>query len=141
MALWLGSDLPAELQPLVPQQARRSKAACTADGKPEAEEEEMPAKACEVGGKAVSASADVGWEAAGGLAHHFPTGQCTVDISRQLLGACGPSCWTLWCTSMLPTASCTGSNMALELENKPIPQSRNNPIASAVGIAKPVYVG
>ncbi|MCY4520373.1 MAG: hypothetical protein OXC13_06285 [Caldilineaceae bacterium] len=30
--------------------------------------------------------------------------------------------------------------MALELENKPAPQSRNNPIASEVGIAKPVYV-
>ncbi|MYD90926.1 MAG: hypothetical protein F4Y08_11430 [Caldilineaceae bacterium SB0662_bin_9] len=31
--------------------------------------------------------------------------------------------------------------MALELENKPVPQSRNNPIASEVGIAKPVHVG
>jgi hypothetical protein len=42
---------------------------------------------------------------------------------------------------MWPTMSCTGPDMALKLENKPAPQSRNNPIASAVGIAKPVYVG
>ena len=31
--------------------------------------------------------------------------------------------------------------MALKLENKPASQSRNNPIASEIGIAKPVYVG
>ena len=44
-------------------------------------------------------------------------------------------------TAMLTTVSCTGPNMALELENKPAPQPRNNPIASAVCVAKPVDVG
>lgn len=141
MAPWLSSDLLAELQPLVLQWAWQLKAPRTADAKLEAEEKEVSAKACEDGGKAVRASTDVGRKAAGRLAHRFSAGQCTTDMSRELLGTCGPGCWTLLCTSMLPTVSCTGPDMALELENKPAPQSRNNPIAPEVGIAKPIHVG
>ncbi len=89
MALWLNSDL---LQPLVLQRARQLKAAHTEDPKPEAEENEVPAKACEDGGKTVRASTDVDREAAGRLAHHFPTGQCTDGMSRPLLGTRSPGC-------------------------------------------------
>ena len=112
----------------------------SADAKPAADEAEVTAKTCEVGDKAVR----FGRRGSGSrwrLAHHLPAGQCTADMSGQLRGPCGPRCWALLCTSMLPTVSCTGLDMALELENKPAPQSRNHPIASAVGIAKPVYAG
>ena len=41
-------------------------------------------------------------------AHRFPAGQSTTDMSRQLPGTCDPSCWTLLCTSTLPTdCSCS----------------------------------
>ncbi len=52
-----GSDLRAELQPLVLQLARRLEAVCAADAEPEVEEEE-PWEACAVDGKTVRASGD-----------------------------------------------------------------------------------
>lgn len=47
-------------------------------------------------------------EAAGRLAHRFPASQSTTDMTRQSLGTCGPSRWSLLCTSTLPTdCSCS----------------------------------